>query len=220
MKYLLKTWRVMRIPFFVLVLLFVGLVVYRIPFVLEQRKTAETVAFIQEQRITMDDVTGTNLPPSPDPALVDATIEGIDANTNGIRDDVELAIFERYPDDSRLRSAMLQYAKALQLYLTHAFNEETWKAGIGQLNRSTSCLSESAGDPRPRPTEDAPEEEWTRWLKEWSIIKNGLEDEIKTLILNFEGRKTQYDTNFEYTTSHGGGSRPYCDLDPTSFPSP
>ena len=106
----------------VVVVLFIGLVIYRIPAVQEQQKTQETVEFIRSQKITREDVMGERLPPVPDPMLADATIEGVDANTNGIRDDVELAIFERYPNDVRIRSAMLQYAKALQLYFTMVFN--------------------------------------------------------------------------------------------------
>ena len=60
-------------------------------------KTNEQVAKIHNTKLTMDDVTGKNLPPDPG-AEADKTIAGIDANKNGIRDDVELAIFKEYPD--------------------------------------------------------------------------------------------------------------------------
>jgi hypothetical protein len=41
---------------------------------MEQRRTEEAVAFIKAQKITLDDVMGKNLPPAPDPKLVNATI--------------------------------------------------------------------------------------------------------------------------------------------------
>ena len=44
---------------------------------------------------------GKNLPAQPDQKLNDSTIAGIDENKNGIRDDVELAIFKKYPDNAK-----------------------------------------------------------------------------------------------------------------------
>ena len=40
------------------------------------------------------------------------TIAGIDANKNGIRGDMELAIFKQYPDSAKTRAVLLQYALA------------------------------------------------------------------------------------------------------------
>ena len=76
---------------------FVGLVIVRM-FVLDAKeKTAEQVAKIHATKLTLDDVFGKNLPPEPS-AEADKTVQGIDANENGIRDDVELAIFKEYPN--------------------------------------------------------------------------------------------------------------------------
>jgi len=50
--------------------------------------------------LTLADVMGENLPKKPDQILNDSTIAGIDANNNMIRDDVELAIFEKYPNSA------------------------------------------------------------------------------------------------------------------------
>ena len=80
---------------------------------------------------------GEHLPPPPDPAQVDATIEGVDANGNGIRDDVELAIFKKYPNSARIRAAELQYAMALQMYLSKVFNSETLVAVIQGEDRAS-----------------------------------------------------------------------------------
>ena len=108
--------------FGVLLVLFIILILSRVPVVLKKEKTQETVTFINSRKLSIEDVEGKNLPQKPNPSLVDATIAGIDANKNDIRDDVELAIFEKYPYDKKIRSAMLQYAMALQLELTHVFN--------------------------------------------------------------------------------------------------
>ena len=52
---------------------------------------------------------GTNLPPQPYEPENDATVAGLDKNNNGIRDDVELAIFAKYPKSAKIRAAELQY---------------------------------------------------------------------------------------------------------------
>lgn len=121
-----RVWHIVRIPLAIILILFIGLVIYRIPAVKERARTQEVVKKIQAQKITLADVMGQNLPPEPDSALNNSTVEGIDANGNGIRDDVELAIFRLYPDSvppersgsstppesgspTRIRAAELQY---------------------------------------------------------------------------------------------------------------
>jgi hypothetical protein len=54
-----------------------------------------------------------NLPPDPGEAGKQ-TLEGIDADGDGVRDDVQRWIYRRYPNDELKRKAMLRYAKALQ----------------------------------------------------------------------------------------------------------
>ncbi len=60
---------------------------------------------------------GKHLPLTPNKEENDATVAGIDNNGNGIRDDVELAIFAKYPNSAKIRAAELQYAMALQLMI-------------------------------------------------------------------------------------------------------
>ncbi|MGY4613324.1 hypothetical protein ACVWWY_001414 [Thermostichus sp. OS-CIW-38] len=54
-----------------------------------------------------------NLPPDPGEEGKQ-TLEGIDADGDGVRDDVQRWIYRRYPNDELKRKAMLRYAKALQ----------------------------------------------------------------------------------------------------------
>ena len=66
-------------------------------------------------------VNGYALPPEPDKKLNDSTLLGIDFNNNGIRDDVERYIIQRYAQDSispKTKTAIaLQYAWASQKIL-------------------------------------------------------------------------------------------------------
>ncbi|MEK7601223.1 MAG: hypothetical protein AAB480_01675 [Patescibacteria group bacterium] len=196
--YLVKIWRRVRWPLGIIVLLYVALVIYRIPAVLEQRRTAETIDRIQAQRLTPENVDGKHLPPPPDPAQVDATIEGVDANGNGIRDDVELAIFEKYPNSPYTRAAELQYAMALQMYLTEVFNSETWKIAAEQKSRGSTCLSLTY------PRDD---------LEQFFKVVDARVGEVDDLMLNTAERRDHYDFLDKYTTSFGLNDTNVCDLD-------
>ena len=56
---------------------------------------------------------GHTLPPEPDPDLNNATLGGVDSNNNGVRDDVERAIYKKY--DKKLHAVLvINAAKALQ----------------------------------------------------------------------------------------------------------
>ncbi len=109
-------------------------------------KTNEQVAKIHNTKLTMDDVLGKNLPPDPG-AEADKTIQGIDANKNGIRDDVELAIFKKYPDSAKTRAALLQYALALQMEaIQEIVNGEVVGEIANKQDRAFFCVAEIIPD--------------------------------------------------------------------------
>ena len=120
---------------------FVLLVIVRM-FVLDaQEKTAEQVAKIHATKLTLDDVMGENLPPDPG-AEADKTVQGIDANENGIRDDVELAIFKEYPNSAKTRAVLLQYALAFQMEVIQPMiNGGTVGAIANEQDRAFFCSS-------------------------------------------------------------------------------
>ena len=119
------------------------MVIYRIPAAVERQRAEKIVPQIHNQKLTMDDVMGTHLPPEPDSVLNNSTLEGIDANHNGIRDDAELAIFKLYPDSARVRSGALQYAKAMQMHLRKDItNDDIFIAILQEKSRGYSCFSE------------------------------------------------------------------------------
>ncbi|MDO8594231.1 MAG: hypothetical protein Q7R93_01810 [bacterium] len=126
----------------VFVFAFMALVVYRGVFVLiPAEKTDEQVAKIHATKLTLDDVMGKNLPPVP--SEPDKTVQGVDANENGIRDDVELAIFREYPDSAKTRAVLLQYALALQMEVTQArVNTGTVTAVAEDSGRAHLCVGE------------------------------------------------------------------------------
>lgn len=185
-----RVWCILRWPLGALLLLYVAVVVYRIPAAGEKQKTAQTVAFIRAQKITLDDVLGKHLPDAPDQALNDATRAGNDANQNGIRDDVERAIFARYPGDARTRGGELQYAFALQMEFTRVFNQETLVAVIQQEDRGYECA----------PTPPA-------------------RDEVEQLVFNTPARKQwREDIRQKYMTSFSLQNVEPCDVAPASLP--
>ena len=103
-------------------------------------KTKKAVAKIHSTKLTLDDVMGKSLPPDPG-SEADKTIQGIDANKNNIRDDVELAIFKEYPNSAKTRAVLLQYALALQMEMTQDLvNEETVIAVAEQTSRGYLCI--------------------------------------------------------------------------------
>ena len=121
--------------------LYVVVVLVRIPHFYNLRKTEEQVVKIHATKLTLDDVAGINLPPDPG-ALADATIEGVDANQNGIRDDVELAIFKEYPNSARTRAVLLQYALALQMEMMQPIvNAGTVGAVANKADQAFFCVT-------------------------------------------------------------------------------
>lgn len=113
-----KLWRVLWKGAVGVFAVFSIIVALRVLYV--AKNTPEQVAKIHATKLTIDDVMGVNLPPDPG-TEADKTIAGIDANKNGIRDDVELAIFKEYPNSAKTRAVLLQYALALQMEAMYQF---------------------------------------------------------------------------------------------------
>jgi hypothetical protein len=177
-------WQVMRWPLLVVGTAYIALIIYRIPAVGEKQKTAEAVAYIRAQKITLDDVEATNLPPAPDPLKNNATVAGIDANHNGIRDDVELAIFKEYPNSPKIRAAELQYALTEQMFLTKVYNAGTWKAVAEEAARAQLCIIDTKANRK----------------------------EVENLIFNTQSRNDAREKAYQFTTSYGPASGEPCDI--------
>ncbi len=128
--------------FLILVAIYLVLAFVRAFDMIREDKTKAIVEKIHNTKLTMADVTGDNLPPDPGDEA-DKTVEGIDANENGIRDDVELAIFREYPDSAKTRAVLLQYALALQMQFNQEIvNQETVIAVTQEGDRAYLCIGE------------------------------------------------------------------------------
>ncbi len=132
--------KILKWVIIVVVVAYAALVVGRMLYFYHEDDVKAEVGKIHATKLTMDDVMGTHLPPIPkDP---DKTVQGVDANKNGIRDDVELAIFKAYPDSAKTRAVLLQYALALQTQMTLAIsNKETVTATVEDSeSRALNCI--------------------------------------------------------------------------------
>lgn len=198
-----RVWRVARWPLGIIALYYVGLVIYRIPHAAEVAQTKEVVAQIHAQKLGLDDVLGKNLPPPPDAAAAATTLAGIDVNGNGIRDDVEWAIFNKYPNSARIRAAELQYAMALQNELTSVFNSDTFVAVAQEESRAYGCIFDiSNGD-----------------LKQQIQLSIRLQKEVSALVFNTPNRKQKTDEVYnDYATAHGDINGDDCDVDLKTLP--
>jgi len=209
---LLTVWRYVRWPFYIVLALYTALVIYRIPAVMERDRAAQTINYIHAQKITRSDVMGERLPPPPDEEKNNATVEGVDSNNNGVRDDVELAIFALHPDEARVRAAQLQYAMGIQIMMTEVFNSETWKVAADFEERGYFCISSTY--PRDYSNDlfiTTPEGE------KYTIITDARRKEVKDLVLNTQARITAYSEAHQFTTSYGSGGQDFCDVDLASL---
>jgi len=201
--FLRAVWRWVRWPVLVLGFLYAVLVGFRTFVLFDEEKTAEAVAQIHAQKITLADVMGTTLPPAPDQAENDATVAGIDKNNNGIRDDVELAIFKKYPNSAKIRAAELQYAMALQLMLTKVNNAETWIAAAKEDSRAYACISETY------PRTD---------FKNFIRVTKERSDEVESLVVNTKLRQGAENTAYEFTTSYSLPDTELCNVNLDTLP--
>ena len=116
-----------------------ALVVYRgIFYVIPKERTDKQVEKIHATRLNLVVVMGKNLPPVP--SNPDSSIQGLDANTNGIRDDVELAIFKEYPNSAKTRAVLLQYALSLQMEMTQSRVNTGTVTAVAQVGDKGFCL--------------------------------------------------------------------------------
>ncbi|MDD4082940.1 MAG: hypothetical protein PHD05_06155 [Sphaerochaetaceae bacterium] len=139
-------WKIVRFIYILSVIFVIIMMVWGYFRLEVKEKTQNIIDFINSKKITMDDVLGVNLPPMPDKSINDSTVAGIDVNGNYIRDDVELAIFEKYPESTKIRAAQLQYAQALQLELTQVINKETYVSIMQKEDLAYFCLGLSSED--------------------------------------------------------------------------
>jgi hypothetical protein len=80
-----------------------------------------------------------NLPPDPGEAGK-ATLEGIDSDGDGIRDDIQRYIALTYPDSRKTRAALRQAAIALQKIIIESSDVESALNNTESMHRASECL--------------------------------------------------------------------------------
>lgn len=184
-------------------------------------RTPDAVARIHARTVTMDMVEGKNLPPMPDALVAHATVAGVDSNNNGVRDDVEIEIYNRHKDSPKIRAAQLQYAMMLQSNITDVFSEKTLVAVLKESGRAYICMNSlfeerTDGLPLDKPIYEWSEDEMelgNKYSKEKDAIIDPLIAEIKALVLNTSARQEQYQYVYRYMTSYGDSDKPeHCDI--------
>ena len=191
-----KVWRILWKSVLGVLIIFSIIVALRVLYV--SKNTPEQVAKIHATKLTMDDVIGKNLPPDPG-AEADKTVAGIDANKNGIRDDVELAIFKEYPNSAKTRAVLLQYALVLQMEMTlPILNRETATAVVeDNESRAFKCIWSISS------RED---------MDKFTVETEKNESFVKNRQINTEDRKNYAHDFYKYVGSYAM-SRGVCDIE-------
>lgn len=199
---LLLTYKIVRIFLIIWLIAFAVLFFGRWSYL---NKTQSALDRINNAKITMDDVMGTNLPPAPNKTLNDSTIAGFDVNNNGIRDDVELAIFEKYPDSAKIRAGMLQYAQALQLELTQIISQETLKVVMQKESNGRFCIDNAGPEINLKTDPEV--------IKEAMALTDNRKKEVDEFVFNTDLRLSkQSDVYSKYMTTYPISFEKDCDI--------
>jgi len=89
-----------------------------------------------------------NLPADPGVAGK-ATLQGIDSDNDGVRDDVQIAIAERYPSEIDSQHVLRQQAVSLQdsIMAGDSGDQNNMVQVSQQIKRATKCLTSTMPDP-------------------------------------------------------------------------
>jgi hypothetical protein len=79
------------------------------------------------------------LPPDPGEAGK-ATLEGIDSDSDGVRDDIQRYIALTYSDSEKTQAALTQYAKVTQAALLNADDKNESIVHVREVQRALECL--------------------------------------------------------------------------------
>lgn len=192
---------------FIFICLFVVLFIIRWFHLRDEERTMVEVSKIHATKLQMSDVMGENLPKDPG-AEADKTIAGVDANDNGIRDDVELAIFKEYPKSAKTRAALLQYALALQMEFTQPFVNTTIATEvIREEDRAYACV----GQVLTRKDNDK------KVMDKYFQDEEALRSFVKKIQINTENRDKAQENFYEYLRSYKSLPRS-CDIDYSTLP--
>lgn len=142
------------------------------------------------------------LPPDPGEAGK-VTLEGIDSNHNGLRDDVERYIAIKYQNSAKTRAVLTQYAVATQAALEDASDKTKSIHNAETTDRAIEC--------------DA-------YIQGSAEASAKLEKDLDSVIMNTDARATAYLNYSEQSGTQVALATPYdqrassCSFDPSSLP--
>ena len=192
-----------------LIAIYFAVVVWRMVHFFNLDKTNAQVERIHNARISMADVMGENLPLDPKNDA-NTTIAGIDANKNGIRDDVELAIFNKYPNSAKVRAPLLQYALALEQEVNQKIvNMAIVTETVTEQSRAGRCLSNELV---PRVSPESPRSD-ADMEKIYEYI-----DFVKDKQFNTRERVTARENFLKDLGSFGQSTNSECDINSALLP--
>ena len=202
-----KPFKILMWVFFVLAVAYVILVAFRVVHFFNIDKTNAQVEKIHATKLTLDDVMGKNLPPDPG-AEADKTVPGIDANQNGIRDDVELAVFKEYSNSAKTRAVLLQYALALQMETIQPIVNESVSIAVAQEeDRAYICVGEILL------RDDNNDQIMKKYFEDGEKLRLFIED----IQFNTEQRVTAQENFYKKVGSYNSLDR-FCDIDYSKLP--
>jgi hypothetical protein len=82
---------------------------------------------------------GNGLPPDPGEAGM-LTLEGIDSDQDGIRDDIQRYIALTYPDSQKTRAALRQFTLAFHTAILESPDKESALNNVEDMHRAQECL--------------------------------------------------------------------------------
>lgn len=208
----IKIWKWVRIVYVISFLVFLAGITFGFYRVYDKNRTEKAIDRINNTKITIADVMGENLPPVPDKELNDSTIAGIDSNNNFIRDDVELAIFEKYPDSAKVRAALLQYAQAKQIELLEIYNRETFIETQKKGENAYQCIGYALSDKYIYSELSGP--------KDFLNIVGIVDYDIMRLVVNTDLRENRFfNENAKYMTYfYSSDQNNFCDVNISTLP--
>lgn len=191
----------------ILAVVFIILFIVRDFHYFDVKNTAKQIEKIHNTKISIDDVMGKNLPQDPG-EQANKTVEGVDVNKNGIRDDVEIAIFKAYPDSAKTRAVLLQYALALQMEAVQPIiNKETVTEVVREQSRAYMCVGKILY------RNDNNKYIMDKYFKDGDKLRNF----VKSIQLNTEERKKQRDDFLQHIGSYAELEQ-VCDIDYSTLP--
>lgn len=102
--------------------------------------SGNSISATQKVVVVLDQQLLANLPPDPGPAG-DLTLEGVDSDADGVRDDVQRWIVLTYPNSQKTREALLQGGKTMQEFILNAADPVSSYNSAIQTDKDGSCLA-------------------------------------------------------------------------------